>query len=57
MDERWIRLMYTALKALYEDPDAEINGGDLVEAIGFCVAGEWGFGLVALDAMKEEQAR
>jgi hypothetical protein len=42
------------LRLLYDDPDHEINGGDLVEAIGFWVQGRPWLAIAELQAMMPE---
>jgi len=50
-------VMYVMLQELFADPDAEINGADLVEAIGMCVQGRFGAGISMIDEMIRRQER
>ena len=47
--------LYASLKTLFEDEDADIDGGDLVEAIACCVHGRFAEGLMLIDEMIEAQ--
>ena len=53
--QQFILEMFELLEKLYSYEDADINGGDLVDAIGLCVNNKFGAGLSRLDEMLADQ--